>query len=380
MCFRGHVERFETTDIADLVASWWKAAELKFRGDYRLNQCEWTNVVEEACGILAQKILGKLGVQQGGDKRSQAFKNCAIRTFNLTVSLRIIRCSVDHFSLESGKDVSPEGGGGLRPLIGKKSLRKARMSEHMLNEKEAAFSAELCWGQAASRSISVSLSMKTRLQVLDSGVASEPGMKGPRKSSDTVCQRDGAVTGVDGVGFGGRVTLFRMQRQTTEELSNHILLARHVLNRFGVPGPQQQAQEGETSIKKAAAQPVTLPFPPQQHEVIELLGNEEPLKPHGRWLVKQHTPEDEQQQREREETAPKLCFQSYNIKHVGEAKRVLRDPTNQEILKHKELLYLHWRLKAYRALQEMCGGLGRTVRRWPKAVIGLPHPRVSRRT
>ncbi|KAL8440867.1 hypothetical protein Emed_007643 [Eimeria media] len=134
---------------------------------------------------------------------------------------------------------------------------------------------------------------------------------------------------------------------------------------------QQQQKQRETPSSEASAPPAIEATPgfSQQQEVIEVSESGEPVKLQGRQSQKMATTEEEQQQKEGEEKSSKIRlgrFQPSDIKHVGEAKRVLRNPATQEILKHKELLYLHRRLKAYRALRGDMWRIGSGRAKQPK--------------
>ena len=69
------------------------------------------------------------------NKCSKVFKNGSISTLDLSVALRVIRVSSDHFCAKSGKDVLPKAGRKLRALVRKKSVRKTVMTEYMFDKK-----------------------------------------------------------------------------------------------------------------------------------------------------------------------------------------------------------------------------------------------------
>ncbi|KAL8440883.1 hypothetical protein Emed_007642 [Eimeria media] len=142
---------------------------------------------------------------------------------------------------------------------------------------------------------------------------------------------------------------------------------------------RQQATHGEKPAIEAqtASAAKSTTGSAQQQEAIEVLEGGESAKRPGCQSLKQIMTEEEQQQKETEEKASRIRlgkFQPSDIKHVGEAKRILRNPATQEILKHKELLYLHRRLKAYRALRGDMWRIGSGRAKLPKGREWTPPP------
>ena len=74
-------------------------------------------------------------VFSGINKSSKPLKDNSISPLDLSVALRVIRGSVDHFCSKSGKDVLPKAGRKLRALVRKKSVRKTVLTEYMFDKK-----------------------------------------------------------------------------------------------------------------------------------------------------------------------------------------------------------------------------------------------------